>query len=241
MPGSAAKLLDSLGQDRKERCFAWLGESGRLKPGVRLSRAHRHVSALSGRGREGSGKPQNHKKADARRSPLPSRFPDFADELEAVWPRQGRRRRHIVTISTRLRRLADLLAIAEAHDKVFCSVGTHPHYAHEELDVTVEEIVRLSPHPKVVAIGEAGLDYFYDKSPRDGAGPGLPPPHSGGARDAVAARDPRPRCGRRRCRDPGGGDGKGDIPGGAALLYRRGRAGAARRSTSAFTSRSRAS
>jgi TatD DNase family protein len=46
-------------------------------------------------------------------------------------------------------------------------VGTHPHYAHEELDVSVEEIVERARHPKVVAIGEAGLDYFYDNSPRE--------------------------------------------------------------------------
>ena len=62
--------------------------------------------------------------------------------------------------------LAGVLAIAEAHAEVFCSVGTHPHNAAEELDVTADELVRLSRHPKVVAIGEAGLDYFYDKSPR---------------------------------------------------------------------------
>jgi TatD DNase family protein len=67
----------------------------------------------------------------------------------------------MVTISTRIRKLPELLAIAEAHDNIYCSVGTHPHNAHEELDISVEEIVRLSEHPKVVAIGEAGLDYYY--------------------------------------------------------------------------------
>jgi len=60
-----------------------------------------------------------------------------------------------------------LLAIVERFPNVFGSVGTHPHYAHEELDVTVEELVERSRHPKVVAIGEAGLDYHYDYSPRD--------------------------------------------------------------------------
>ncbi len=70
----------------------------------------------------------------------------------------------IVTISTRIRHLPELTAIAEAHPNVYCSVGTHPHNAHEELDIPVEEIVRLSAHPKVVAIGEAGLDYFYKHS-----------------------------------------------------------------------------
>ena len=70
----------------------------------------------------------------------------------------------MVTISTRIRRLPELLAIAEANDNIYCSVGTHPHNAHEELDIPVEEIVRLSEHPKVVAIGEAGLDYYYKHS-----------------------------------------------------------------------------
>jgi TatD DNase family protein len=70
----------------------------------------------------------------------------------------------IVTISTRIRRLPELLTITEAHEGIYCSVGTHPHNAHEELDIPVEEIVRLSQHPKVVAIGEAGLDYHYKHS-----------------------------------------------------------------------------
>ena len=70
----------------------------------------------------------------------------------------------IVTISTRIRRFPEILAIAEEHNNVFCSVGTHPHNAHEELDIPLEVIVRLSEHPKVVAIGEAGLDYYYKHS-----------------------------------------------------------------------------
>lgn len=94
-------------------------------------------------------------------------FPDFADELDGVIARAKTAGVGLmVTISTRIRRFDRLLQIADAHANVFCSVGTHPHYAHEELDVPVDEIVRLSRHPKVVAIGEAGLDYFYDKSPR---------------------------------------------------------------------------
>lgn len=95
-------------------------------------------------------------------------FPDFAEERAAVVARAkaagvGR----MVTISTRVKRFAQVLAIAEEFEEVYCSVGTHPHNAAEELDVTADELVRLSAHPKVVAIGEAGLDYHYDKSPRD--------------------------------------------------------------------------
>jgi TatD DNase family protein len=72
-----------------------------------------------------------------------------------------------VTISTRVRRFDALKSIAEAHDNVFCSVGTHPHNAAEEPEITVEDLIGLARHPKVVAIGEAGLDYHYDHSPRD--------------------------------------------------------------------------
>jgi TatD DNase family protein len=94
-------------------------------------------------------------------------FPDFAPELEAVVARAeaagvGR----MVTISTRVRRHAQVLAIAERFPNVTCSVGTHPHHAHEELDITAEELIARAQHPKVVAIGEAGLDYHYDNSPR---------------------------------------------------------------------------
>ena len=95
-------------------------------------------------------------------------FPDFSGELDAVI---GRARAvgvgRMVTISTRIKRHGDLLAIAERYDDVFCSIGTHPHNAHEELDVTIDEIVHMTEHRKVVAIGEAGLDYHYDYSPRD--------------------------------------------------------------------------
>jgi TatD DNase family protein len=95
-------------------------------------------------------------------------FPDFRDELDGVVQRAravgvGR----IVTISTRVRRHADILAVAERFPDVYCSVGTHPHYAHEELDVGASDLVARTRHPKVVAIGEAGLDYHYENSPRD--------------------------------------------------------------------------
>jgi TatD DNase family protein len=65
-----------------------------------------------------------------------------------------------------VRRFSDIRSLAEAHAAIFCSVGTHPHNAAEERDVSLQEIVGLARHPKVVAIGEAGLDYHYDNSPR---------------------------------------------------------------------------
>ena len=95
-------------------------------------------------------------------------FPDFADDLDGVVARaKAAGVGMLVSISTRIRRFGPLLQIAEAYGNVLCSVGTHPHYAHEELDIPVEAIVELARHPKVVAIGEAGLDYHYDNSPRE--------------------------------------------------------------------------
>jgi TatD DNase family protein len=95
-------------------------------------------------------------------------FPDLASELDAVVARAraagiGR----MVTISTRVRKHAQVIAIAEKYQGVFCSVGTHPHNALEESDIDAKALVALSQHPKIVAIGEAGLDYHYDNSPRD--------------------------------------------------------------------------
>jgi TatD DNase family protein len=88
--------------------------------------------------------------------------PDFADDLDAIVARAaaagiGR----IVTISTRVRRLGPLLTIAERFPDVYCSVGTHPHHADEEDGISADELIGLTDHPKVVALGEAGLDYFY--------------------------------------------------------------------------------
>jgi TatD DNase family protein len=95
-------------------------------------------------------------------------FPDFASELDAVVERaRAAGVERMVTISTRVKRQAELLAIAERFADVFCSVGTHPHYAHEELDVTAADLVARTRAAKVVALGEVGLDYHYDNSPRD--------------------------------------------------------------------------
>jgi TatD DNase family protein len=79
----------------------------------------------------------------------------------------------MVTISTRVRQFDRIRAIIEDHETVFGSVGTHPHNAHEELDVTADDLIRMAEHPKIVAIGEAGLDYHYDNSPRDAQAQGL--------------------------------------------------------------------
>ena len=95
-------------------------------------------------------------------------FPDFADDLPDVIARaEAEGVGRMVTICTRVRKFPQVLSVADRFQNVFCSVGTHPHNAAEESDVTAEELVGLTEHPKVVAVGEAGLDYYYDHSPRE--------------------------------------------------------------------------
>ena len=73
----------------------------------------------------------------------------------------------MVTISTHVARVERYRALAEGYQELFFTVGTHPHNAAEEPDVAAAEIVALSNHSRCVAIGESGLDYHYDNSPRD--------------------------------------------------------------------------
>ncbi len=93
-------------------------------------------------------------------------FPDFSSELDAVVARaQAAGVGAMLTISTRVREFAQLQAITDRFPNVACSIGTHPHHAAEEHDVQLEELLDIAANPKVVAIGEAGLDYHYDNSP----------------------------------------------------------------------------
>ena len=73
----------------------------------------------------------------------------------------------MVTIGTRLTQSETVRRIAEAHANVWCTVGVHPHNAGEAPVPTPEAIAAEAAHPKVIGIGESGLDYFYDKAPRD--------------------------------------------------------------------------
>jgi TatD DNase family protein len=101
-------------------------------------------------------------------------FPDFAEDLAAYVARaEAAGVTRMVTISTRVSRFAIYAALAERFPSVWCTVGTHPHGAHEELDITPERLAKLAEHPRCVAIGEAGLDYHYDKSPREAQAQGL--------------------------------------------------------------------
>ena len=95
-------------------------------------------------------------------------FPDFAHELDDVVRRAGDAGvGWLVTICTHVTRFDAVLALAEAYDHVFCTVGIHPHEAGAEPEVSAEHLVRLARHPKVVGFGESGLDYHYEHSPRE--------------------------------------------------------------------------
>ena len=73
----------------------------------------------------------------------------------------------MVTIGTSMPQAATVTALAEAHPEVWATVGVHPHRAAEGVMPDVEDIVALTRHPRVIGVGESGLDYFYDKAPRD--------------------------------------------------------------------------
>lgn len=95
-------------------------------------------------------------------------FPDFASEVDDVVARA-----HdagvglMVTISTKISEFDRIVALAERFPNVYCSVGIHPHEAASEPDTDTARLVELARHPKVVGIGETGLDYYYEHAPRD--------------------------------------------------------------------------
>ncbi|MBC7952607.1 MAG: TatD family hydrolase [Rhodospirillaceae bacterium] len=95
-------------------------------------------------------------------------FPDFADELDQVVQRARDNGVGLfLTINTHLTRFERVLAVAERFPEVYCTVGIHPHEAGTEPHAETERLLELARHPKVVGFGETGLDYHYDKSPRE--------------------------------------------------------------------------
>jgi TatD DNase family protein len=95
-------------------------------------------------------------------------FPALAQETEAVLERaRAAGVQAMQTIGTRLGTFGRVLAIAEANPGVYCSVGVHPHRAAKETIDDVAPLLAQVDHPKVIGIGESGLDYYYDHAPRD--------------------------------------------------------------------------
>ena len=95
-------------------------------------------------------------------------FPDFATEVDAILARATDAGVGLlVTISTKMDTFDRVLSIAERYPQVYCTVGIHPHEADKNPDIDAARLVDLARHPKVVGIGETGLDYFYEHSERD--------------------------------------------------------------------------
>ena len=95
-------------------------------------------------------------------------FPDFDEERSEVVARavaSGVTR--MVSICTRLRQLDQVRAIAEAYEPVFFAAGSHPMHVSEEPMVSVEDLLEVAKHPKMVGIGETGLDYHYTSETKD--------------------------------------------------------------------------
>ena len=94
-------------------------------------------------------------------------FPDFEDELDDVLDRaKAAGVSKMVTICTKVTQFDRIRAMADAHEDIYCSVGIHPHEAEKEPVTTTAELLELASHPKCIGIGETGLDYFYEHSPR---------------------------------------------------------------------------
>ena len=95
-------------------------------------------------------------------------FPDFADDMDAVVGRAAEAGvMHMLTICTYVSKFDQVLAVARRYDNIYCSVGIHPHNAEKEPEVSAEQLVGLAGDDKVIGFGETGLDFYYDKSPRD--------------------------------------------------------------------------
>ena len=94
-------------------------------------------------------------------------FPEYASQLDDVVARAGAAGvGACLTIGTELKRFPGVKAVAEKFANVWCSVGVHPHESEKELLADEAALVREAVHPKVVGIGETGLDYYYEHSPR---------------------------------------------------------------------------
>lgn len=95
-------------------------------------------------------------------------FDDFKDDLDNVVAYAGEQGVKILqTICTRITRFQQVREVAERFPNIYCSVGIHPHNTEEEPEVTAAEIIGYTNDPKVIGIGETGLDYFYEHSPKD--------------------------------------------------------------------------
>ena len=88
-----------------------------------------------------------------------------ADREEVIARARGAGVARMITICDRIENFPAVIAIAEAHEDIYASVGAHPHYAKDHLDLTAERLIELGRHEKVAGVGETGLDQHYKFSP----------------------------------------------------------------------------
>jgi TatD DNase family protein len=95
-------------------------------------------------------------------------FKELNSDIEGVLQRAKEADVQIMqTICTKIKELPNIIKIAEQYDNVFASVGTHPHEAQDEVFITTEQLYEYTKHPKIIGIGETGLDYYYQHSPKE--------------------------------------------------------------------------
>ena len=94
--------------------------------------------------------------------------PQFAeDQTEVIERARAAGIERMVTICDNTANFATVSAIADAHADIWCTVGTHPHEAKDDQELTAQHLIDLAKHERTVGIGETGLDFFYDLSPRE--------------------------------------------------------------------------
>jgi TatD DNase family protein len=99
---------------------------------------------------------------------------DYAEDLDEVLDRaRDAGVSPMIAICCRLTDFDAVSKIADAHEDVFCTIGAHPHHAKDRPDITADELIEIAQHPKVVAIGETGLDFHYNYSPAEDQFPSL--------------------------------------------------------------------
>lgn len=95
-------------------------------------------------------------------------YPQLSDDMDGVLARAAEAGvGTMLTISTKLEKFPQVRAIAERYEHIYCTVGVHPHEAEAEPDTVADTLIELAQHPRVVGIGETGLDYYYEHSPRE--------------------------------------------------------------------------
>ncbi len=118
-------------------------------------------------------------------------FPDFESELDQIVARaEAAGIGAMLTISTRVRQFERIRALAERFANVCCSVGTHPHYAAEERDIKLEEIVGRAAYRESSGDRRGGPRLFLREKPDHGPGARLPPAYRGGTRNRAAVGHP---------------------------------------------------